>query len=93
MPLVFVSRIEIYPVMVRGSKLTCFLCRGQIGFVFGWGPKFLGCNVWIEIDMVLVWAQQMTCFQCGDRLTWFLCGWSKLTFISKWGIELDLILV
>ena len=71
--LVFLSRIEIYPVMMRGSKWTCFCAWVEIDFVFVWGPKLLGCDVWIESDMVLVLGQQVTCFQCGDRWPCFFC--------------------
>ena len=44
----------------------------------------------------------MTCLSCGDRLTWLLCGWSKLPWFLFAGrkspgsgvrIEIDLLLV
>ena len=34
----------------------------------------------VEIDLVFVCGPKMTCFEYGDRLTWFLCGWSKMTW-------------
>ena len=73
-----------------GSKLSYFLggCLGiradlvfvWVGLIFEWGIKF---------DLVLcrnrnwlgfVCGAKMTCFLCADRLTWFLWGWSKLTW-------------
>ena len=27
----------------------------------------------------------MTCFYCGDRFTWVLCGWSKLAWLCARG--------
>ena len=33
----------------------------------------------VEIDYVFVCGTKMTCLWYGDRLTWFLCGWSKMT--------------
>ena len=72
--------IELDLFLVRGSKSTSVLCAGR---------KLLGFNLWIqidlvfivgiEIDLVCVCGPKMTSFWCGDRLTYFLCGWSKLT--------------
>ena len=56
----------------------------------------------MEIDLFLVCGPKMTCFYCGDRLIWFLCGWSKLTWFLYSGrkslrvsvnVEIDLVFV
>ena len=48
---------------------------------FGWRHVYVGgCmgkrskSIWIENDLVAVCVAKMTCFQCEDRLAWFLCG-------------------
>ena len=47
------------------------------------------------------WGPKLACFECDDRLTWFLWGWSKLTRFSDAGrkslsfsvsIEIELVL-
>ena len=78
--------IETKMILAWGSKLTSVLCAGR---------KLLGFNLWIEIilvfslgieiDSVSVRGPKMTCFWCGDRLTSFLCGWSKLTWFLHAG--------
>ena len=72
---------------------------------------WLSFSVWIESDMFLCGGSKLTacgpkatCFKCHDRLTSFLCGWSKFTpfwdagrkslgFISSVSIEIDLVFV
>ena len=64
--------IEIDLVLVRGSKLTSFLCAGL---------KLLGFSVLIEIDLVLslgidvnlvfVWGLKIIRFERGDRWSCF----------------------
>ena len=63
------------------SKLTLFSWapRKRLGLVC-MDRNWLGFSVRIENDLVFVCGAKMTCFQCEDRLTWFWCGWSKLTF-------------
>ena len=72
--------------------MTLVLCRRS---------NWLGFSVGIEIDVflcgggetysVFVCAANMTCFKRGDRLTWFSCSWSKLTwfwYFSRKGLGL-----
>ena len=59
------------------SKLTCFLCEGQIDFVFLCGPKLLGGNVWVEIDLVFV-CRQTGKLLVSSSIDLFFYGWSKL---------------
>ena len=42
--------------------------------------NLLGFSLEVDIDLVFVYGLKMTCFECGDRLTWFLCGWTKWTW-------------
>ena len=76
--------------LVRGSKLICFLCGGwkstlrvwswlvfsavidSIGFYVG-GRNWLSFGMRAANHSVLLWAL---------KLTWFLCGWSKLTWFE-----------
>ena len=51
----------------------------------------LGFSVGIAIPVVFVCEPKMTCFQCGYRLPWLLCGWSKLTWFLCRGIVIDLV--
>ena len=39
----------------------------------------LTCFLVGGVEIVTVSGPKLACFYCGDRLTWFLCGWSKLT--------------
>ena len=80
--------------------MNCFCAEVKIDLVLVCGSKLPGFNVWIEIDLVFVCGPKMTRFPCGDRLTWFLYGWSKLTWFSHAGrkllrfsvmIEIDLV--
>ena len=92
--------MELGLFLVRGSKSTSVLCAGRKLLSFNtWIEIGLVFRVGIEIELVFVCGAKMTCFKCGDLLTWFLCGWSKLTWFLYSGrkslgfsvnIELDL---
>ena len=68
---------------VMGSNLTCFLCAGL---------EFLRFSVEIGTDFFHVRGSKLTCFLrgaqnimflCGDRFTWFWCGWPKWTWFFR----------
>ena len=69
-------------ISVLGSNVTCSLCGGsKLTWVFRvWGPKLTFVCAEVKIDLVFVCGPKITCFKCGDRLSWFLCGWSKLNW-------------
>ena len=62
--------IELDFSFVLGSKSTSVLYAG---------PKIFDFNLWIDIDLGFVCGLKTARFSCGDRLTMFLCWWSKLT--------------
>ena len=79
---------------MRGSKLTCFLCGVKIVFVFCVrARKLLGCNVWIEIDLVFsVGIEIDLVFVYGPKNNLFLvCG--SIDLVSVWVVEIGLVFV
>ena len=75
----------------------------EICLVLVWVSK-LTCFCEGQFDFAFVCGPKATCFKCHDRLTSFLCGWSKFTpfwdagrkslgFISSVSIEIDLVFV
>ena len=66
----------------RRNLSCCLVVFGPVNVWFScmdW--NLLGLSVGIVIDMFLLCGPKLNCFQCGDRLTWFLCGWSKLPWV------------
>ena len=84
---------KLTSLLYAGSRLTWLRCVDQnllllcagviIDFVFVWGPKYVGFNVWIEIDLFLcanrkkrflVWGSIDMVFCVGSRnLRVFVC--------------------
>ena len=82
------TRQRGYPCENRNWVYFCVRPENDLVLAYGWKLTCFQCGG--EIDLVFVCGANMTCFQCEDRLTWFLCRWSKLTFFV--GAENDMVL-
>ena len=103
--------IEIDMILQWGSIRHDFSIGVEINLILVWGFEFdlflvLGSNLTCflcEGSKLTVCGPKLSCFECDDRLTWFMGGWwwSKLTRILDTGpkslgfsasIEIDLVL-
>ena len=69
----FSVKIAIYSISVGVSKLSFF-------FAFVCASRNYMDDIWIGGDLVLCAERKWLDFKCGERLTWFSYGWSKLTW-------------
>ena len=86
----FCEGVEKYLVLVSGSKLTCFLCRGiEISLISQSGSNWLDFSDGVEIQLICVGDRNWLRFSVGIKMD---CVWAEIEFLLVWWL-IGLVLV